>query len=136
MTLGGAPGLSQGPHSFAVKARDEAGNEDPTPATAGFFVDSVAPAGTVTINGGASRVRTRTVTLSLTATDPPPGSGVTAMRISNTATALSSASWQPYAPTSSWMLTSGGGTKTVYVQYRDAAANASPVAQDTIPYKP
>jgi len=58
------------------------------------------------------------------------------MRISNTAASLSSASWQPYAATTSWTLTSGSGTKTVYVQYRDAAANASPVAQDTITYKP
>jgi TolB protein len=136
VTLGATSGLSQRPHRFAVKARDEAGNEDPTPATASFFVDSVAPTGTVTINGGATRVRTRAVTLTLTASDPSPASGVSAMRISNSASGLSAAPWQPYAATSSWTLTSGGGTKTVYVQYRDAAANTSTAAQDTITYTP
>jgi dipeptidyl aminopeptidase/acylaminoacyl peptidase len=136
VTLGAGSGLSQGAHTFSVKARDEAGNQDPTPATTSFFVDSVAPTSTVTINGGATRVRTRAVTLTLTATDPSPGSGVTAMRISNSASGLSAAPWQPYAATGSWTLTSGSGTKTVYVQYRDAAANTSTVAQDTITYKP
>jgi len=136
VTLGGTAGLAEGAHTFAVKARDEAGNEDATPASVNFFVDSVAPAGTITINGGATRVRTRSVTLALSATDRPPGSGVTAMRISNTASGLAAAPWQPYAATSSWTLTSGGGTKTVYVQYRDAAQNISATAQDTITDRP
>jgi hypothetical protein len=34
------------------------------------------------------------------------------------------------------MPTSGAGTKTVYVQYRDAATNVSAVTQDTIRYRP
>ncbi|MGH7313498.1 MAG: IPT/TIG domain-containing protein, partial [Candidatus Rokuibacteriota bacterium] len=33
-------GLTQGPHTFEVKARDLAGNEDPTPATRSFTVRS------------------------------------------------------------------------------------------------
>jgi dipeptidyl aminopeptidase/acylaminoacyl peptidase len=136
MTLGASSGLSEGSHTFTVKAMDEAGNEDPTPAGVSCFIDSVAPTGTVTINGGATRARTRTVTLTMSATDPSPGSGVTAMRISNTASGLSAAPWQPYATTSAWTLTSSAGTKTVHVQYRDAAANVSPLAQDTITYKP
>jgi hypothetical protein len=37
-------GLSDGPHTFGVKARDEAGNVDPTPAEASFTVDFTAPA--------------------------------------------------------------------------------------------
>lgn len=137
VTLGGTADLSEGAHTFAVKARDEAANEDPTPATVNYFVDSVAPAGTITINGGATRVRTRWVTLTLSATDPSPASGVTTMRISNTASGLPAAPWQPYTTTSSWTLTSGGErTKTVYVQYRDAAGNISATAQDAITYRP
>jgi hypothetical protein len=58
------------------------------------------------------------------------------MRISNTAGGLASAAWTGYTPTTQWALTSGAGTKTVYVQYRDAATNESPVAQDSIRYKP
>jgi hypothetical protein len=37
-------GLSEGQHTFNVKARDEAGNEDSTPAGASFTVDMTAPA--------------------------------------------------------------------------------------------
>lgn len=43
VTLGGAMGLSDGPHTFQVRARDAAGNEDPSPAQRSFTVDTVAP---------------------------------------------------------------------------------------------
>jgi dipeptidyl aminopeptidase/acylaminoacyl peptidase len=128
--------VSDGPHTVSVRARDESGNEDPTPAQRSFTVDTVAPAGTVTIQGGAAQTRTLSVTLTLAAADPAPASVVTAMRISNTSGGLTSATWTAYTPTRQWTLSSGAGTKTVYVQYRDAAANPSAVAQDTIRYKP
>lgn len=35
--------LADGPHTFEVKARDLAGNEDPTPAARTFIVDATAP---------------------------------------------------------------------------------------------
>jgi hypothetical protein len=128
--------VSDGAHMIYVRARDEAGNQDPTPAERSFTVDTVAPAGTVTIEGGAPQTRTARVTLALSAGDPAPATGVTAMRISNAAGGLSSAPWTPYATTLQWTLSPGAGTKTVYVQYRDAATNLSPVEQDTIRYKP
>ncbi|MFP2913352.1 cell envelope biogenesis protein OmpA, partial [Pyxidicoccus sp. 3LFB2] len=37
------PGLSQGSHTLNVRARDAAGNVDPTPATRTWTVDTVAP---------------------------------------------------------------------------------------------
>jgi dipeptidyl aminopeptidase/acylaminoacyl peptidase len=128
--------VSDGTHTISVKARDEAGNEDPTPAQHAFTIDTVAPTGTVTIQGGALRTRTANVTLSLTASDPPPASGVTDMRVSNSAAGLTSAPWKPYARTVQWTLSSGVGDKTVYVQYRDVATNPSAVVQDAIKYKP
>jgi hypothetical protein len=36
-------GLSDGAHTFEVKARDESGNEDPTPASISFTVDKTPP---------------------------------------------------------------------------------------------
>ena len=36
-------GLSEGPHTFRVRARDAAGNVDPTPAARTWTVDTVAP---------------------------------------------------------------------------------------------
>jgi hypothetical protein len=35
--------LSEGTHTFSVKARDQAGNEDPTPAVLNFYVDATLP---------------------------------------------------------------------------------------------
>ncbi|MBI4848034.1 MAG: thrombospondin type 3 repeat-containing protein, partial [Nitrospirae bacterium] len=35
--------LLDGQHTFSVKAKDQAGNEDPTPATRNFIVDTTAP---------------------------------------------------------------------------------------------
>ncbi|MBI4972689.1 MAG: hypothetical protein HZC16_02590 [Candidatus Omnitrophica bacterium] len=43
-------GLSDGAHAFSVKARDEAGNEDPTPAEARFAVDTTSPVITFSVN--------------------------------------------------------------------------------------
>jgi len=108
-------------------------SDSPPPAE----VDKTAPTGTVSINDGASRTRTRSVTLTLSATDPSPGSGVTQMQISNTESGLSSASWEAYSTSKvAWPLTTGTGTKTVYVRYRDGASNDSAVVKDTITYKP
>ncbi len=39
-----APALSQGPHTFAVRATDQAANTDQTPALRSFSVDSLPPA--------------------------------------------------------------------------------------------
>ncbi|MGH3147587.1 MAG: Ig-like domain-containing protein, partial [Rubrobacter sp.] len=43
-TLGGATGLPDGPHTFSVKARDQAGNEDASPDERSFTVDTTLPA--------------------------------------------------------------------------------------------
>ena len=126
--------LSDGPHTFYVKAKDEAGNEDQSPAQRSFTVDTAAPTGRVIINNNATRTKTRTVALTLNATDPSPGSGVTSMRISNSQTGLSTAAWEPYVTSKTWTLSINEGVKTVYVEYRDAAGNTA-IAQDTITYR-
>jgi probable HAF family extracellular repeat protein len=127
-------GVSEGPHTYSAKAKDESGNTSSASDSVTVTVDKSAPTGTVSINNGASRTRSRSVTLTLSATDPSPGSGVTDMRISNTQSGLSSAPWEAYSTSKAWTLTSGQGTKTVYVQYRDGAGNDSAVVTDTIRY--
>ena len=42
-TLGGASGLSDGPHTFSLRAKDGAGNEDASPVERSFTVDSTVP---------------------------------------------------------------------------------------------
>jgi probable HAF family extracellular repeat protein len=59
VTLGGASGLSEGSHTFYVKARDEAGNENQSPAERSFTVDTTQPMvvnSSTTPMSGATRV--------------------------------------------------------------------------------
>jgi hypothetical protein len=127
--------LGQGSHTFRVQAKDAAGNADATPATRSWFVDSVVPRGTISINGGSASTASRSVTLKLSASDPSPASGVASMRFRNGGTTTWS-SWFTYSTSKSWTLSAGAGTKTVYVQYRDRASNLSAAASDTIRFSP
>jgi hypothetical protein len=64
-------GLTDGSHTFSVKATDNAGNEDATPASFTWLVDTVAP---VTTNDAPSGWKNSPVTVHLSPTDA--GSGV------------------------------------------------------------
>lgn len=123
-------GLTDGSHTLSVRATDVAGNVDSTPASRAWTVETVAPTGTVKINGGAAYTRSTSVKLSLSATDPSPGSGVSSMRFSNDGSRWSA--WQSYATNKSWTLAGGNGIRTVHVQYKDKAGNVSTTARDTI----
>jgi hypothetical protein len=127
--------LSQGSHTFRVRATDKAGNVDASPASRSWFVDTVVPKGTISINGGAASTSSRSVTLKLSASDPSPASGVDSMRFRNGGTTTWS-SWFDYSTSKSWTLTAGAGIKTVYVQYKDRAGNNSAAASDTIRFSP
>jgi hypothetical protein len=89
--------------------------------------DCVAPAGSVSINGGAASTSSPNVTLSLAATD---ATGVTQMRLSNDGASWTA--WEAFATTRTWALAAGTGTKTAYAQFRDLAGNVSTTAQDAI----
>jgi WD40-like Beta Propeller Repeat/Bacterial Ig-like domain len=127
--------LSQGNHTFQVRAIDKAGNVDTTPPSRSWFVDTVVPKGTISINTGAASTASRTVTLRLSASDAAPVSGVASMRFRNGGTTTWS-SWFDYSTSKSWTLTAGAGTKTVYVQFKDRAGNNSAAASDTIRFSP
>ena len=118
---------SNGTHTLQARARDTSGNTATTAAIS-VTVDNLAPTGSVVINGNAAATRNTTVTLTLSASDTQ--GPVTQMRFSNDGTTFSAA--EAYATSKSWALTSGDGTKTVYVQYRDAAGNWSTAATDAI----
>ena len=106
---------------FAVKARNKVGLWSAIGYSDGIKVDTTPPTGTISINNGAAYTLTTAVTLSLSATD---NSGVVSqMQFSNDH--VTYATPEPYATTTTWMLTSGDGTKTVYVKFKDAAGNWS-----------
>ena len=119
---------SNGTHTLAAQARDAANNVTTTSTAFTVTVDNQPPTGTVAINAGAAATNNRTVTLTLSATDAL--GGVTQMRFSSNGTSYSAA--EAYVTTRTWTLTTGAGTKTVYVQFQDAAGNWSTAATDTI----
>jgi len=62
--------LSEGSHTFEVKAKDEAGNEDPSPATQEFGVDITPPEVTITTpDDGATYLLNQKVLADWTADD-------------------------------------------------------------------
>ena len=94
------------------------------------YNDTVAPSGTVSIDGGAAQTNSPTTRLALSAADPDPGTEVTQVRFSNDGTTWSA--FRPYAATTTWTLATGDGTKTVYAQFADDFGNLSPAVSDTI----
>lgn len=126
-----------------VQIRDRAGNisdaDRDKPGAQAYrnqiVFDPVAPTGSILINNGASSTSTRSVTLKLPATDTG-GSGLEAMRFVNSGGTVTA--WEPFLGTKAWTLTSGAGTKTVWVQFRDRAGNisdADPVKAGAQSYK-
>jgi len=82
----------------------------------------------ITVNAGAASTTSRNVTLTLSGTSSV---GVaTDMAFSNNGTDWSG--WEAYATSRAFALPAGDGTKTVYVKYRDAESNVSPVKSDAI----
>ena len=123
-------------HSFYVWFRDSHGNISDS-ATDSILYDVTAPAGSVSINSGASSALSTSVTLNLSATDSV---GVVAYYASTSSStpAASNSGWQSITSTTSYSanisftLSSGTGTKYAYVWYRDFAGNASSVVNDGI----
>jgi chitodextrinase len=120
--------VMSGSHVVSAVARDSSGNTAQSAGVA-VTVDNQPPTGTLVINGGAPATNSTSVTLTLSATDAL--SGVTQMRVSNTATPGTA---QTYATSLPWILTAGAGTKTVYLQYMDGAGNWSGNFSSSIVY--
>lgn len=92
-------------------------------------LDTLAPSITsFSINNGASVTTSRNVTLNITA---PEAASMKIWGIDGVANEAS-ASWETFSGTKSVTLTSGDGSKTVYVKVRDSVYNESAASSDTI----
>lgn len=92
-------------------------------------LDTLAPSITAfTINSGAAVTTSRNVTLQITA---PEAASMKIWGIDGVASEAA-ASWETFASTKSVTLTSGDGTKTVYIKVRDSVYNESAASSDTI----
>jgi Chitobiase/beta-hexosaminidase C-terminal domain/RHS Repeat len=92
-----------------------------------YTIETTPPTGTISINSGAANTNSINVTLTLTCSD---ANGCSQMRFSNNNTTYSEP--ETYTPSKAWVLTTGDGTKTVYVKFRDTAGNWSAAYNDTI----
>ncbi|HEY7477535.1 MAG TPA: triple tyrosine motif-containing protein, partial [Actinomycetota bacterium] len=122
-TAWGYSGLGSGIYTFHVKARDAAGNEDPTPASQAFTVDASPPETTIT-EGPIGSIPTGSVSFTWTGTDDitPVGSLEYAYRldpVEATFSAFGSATSRSYAGLAP-------GSYTFYVAARDAAGQEDP----------
>ena len=77
-----ATALSEGEHTFRVRATSAGGQTDPTPATAGLMIDTVAPAVTLRLVGSqlAGGSYRAPVGVAVDAVDPAPATGVAEQR--------------------------------------------------------
>lgn len=93
-------------------------------------LDTLAPTiSAFTINDGASVTTSRNVTLTITASGDPASMKI--WGIDGVATE-SAATWETFSSTKSVTLTTGDGTKTVYIKVRDAVYNESSSSSDSI----
>jgi len=120
-------GLVEGANGITVTATDAAGNSAMTPSS--ITLDTVAPTGTIVINGDAIYANTASVILTLSATDI--GGVASQMEFSNDGTTWSTPA-DAYGVSKAWTLTAGDGAKTVSVRFTDSAGNVSVVYSDTI----
>jgi parallel beta-helix repeat protein len=93
-----------------------------------IILDTAQPTGSVSIAVGEACTNSTSVTLNLSANDIT--SGIAKMHFSydnNTWTP-----WETYASSKAWTLTTGDGTKIVYVQFMDNSGLISFTYQDTI----
>ena len=111
-------------YAFVIRCTDANGNTTTSPENrfTGLQVqDTTAPTGTITLNNGASYTTSTTVTATISATDNT--NSPIEMSISTNGSTFSA--WEPLVTTKQVQVSSGDGTKTVYVRFRDAFGNIS-----------
>ncbi|MBI5697960.1 MAG: hypothetical protein HZC29_05665, partial [Thaumarchaeota archaeon] len=107
---------SDGSKTAQIECRDNANNVGS--ASDSIILDTTPPTGSVSINSGATYTTSTSVTLTLSCTDT---NGCSQMKFSNDDSTWSTP--ENYAASKTWTLTSGDGTKTVYVRFKDSAGN-------------
>lgn len=115
-----------GPVTVYATFTDEAGNS--TTVSDIISVDTVAPSGTFTINGGAPATGLLDVTLTITASDPAPASGIDRVQVSadlNDWSAAAEAAWTGNGDYSYTLAAGPDGLRHVHVRFVDNAGNVT-----------
>jgi hypothetical protein len=124
-------------YTVTSRATDAAGNVETPAAGNSFKIDNTVPTGSLAINGGAAATNSATVTLNLSATD---ANGIVSYRVADGPDCSGASFVTPftavtaYSANVSHTLPGGDGSKTVCVQYEDAAGNDSATSTASIMY--
>ena len=119
-----------GPKTVYYQIKDRAGLISTYSAT--IILDTVPPAGSITIAGGTTYTNSSTVILTLSAEDATSGVAQMCLAESNGTHTIWTA-WEPYTTFKSWtFLTIGEGSKDIHVLYRDNAGLYSKPESDFI----
>lgn len=118
-----------GPKNVYAQFEDAHGNRSEIVSDA-TLLDTTAPTGTLFINGGAGYTAVSAVKLFVAFSEA--GSGVAQYRMAESSAALTTAPWTTFANPIDFTLAAGDGSKTVYMQLRDAAGNISAEFSDAI----
>ncbi|MCB2141450.1 WD40 repeat domain-containing protein [bacterium] len=94
-----------------------------------IILDMTNPSGSIVINDNDEFTNNENVTLTLGASDGN-GSGISQMRLSRDGENWDT--WQSFATSLPWTLSSGDGLQSVYIQYRDSIGNLSSILLDEI----
>ncbi len=124
--------LSEGEHIIYIRPYDRAGNIAQDIISYAFIIDKSAPTGSIEINNGDKYTNNLDIDLNIQASDL---SSITEYRISSNAK-----NWRTYAVSNlmslssrfKWNLEEIDGTRTVYVQFKDALGHISNAYHDSI----
>ena len=94
---------------------------------------NTSPTGSMVIASGATYTTVTDVALTLSATDDLDSSSNLQMLVSENSD-FTGASWESFVPLKIFTLSTGDGTKTVYVKFKDTAGNISETYSDIIIY--
>ena len=119
--------LSDGVHTWYLKAVNNAGWSTQSTSTYTINVDTSSPTGSISVNSGNSYTTSRSVTLTISA------SSASQMMISENSD-FSGASWETYSTSKSYTLSASDGTKTIYIKFKDEASNESSSYSTSITY--
>ncbi|HIW34504.1 MAG TPA: S-layer homology domain-containing protein [Candidatus Paenibacillus intestinavium] len=125
--------VGNGEKTIHVKFVDKAGNEFTTSSS--IYVDTVKPVVSISIQDGTVITLDEDVSLTIKASDPGRELETVNLVMELSHDGISWLSVENYIQSKAWTVSSGFGTKQVYVRITDEAQNVSNVANASIVYR-